>query len=121
MTRKFGFKPSTIPDGQYAVGICLRCRNARYLTRALMLEKAGDIPLDRIEPRLRCVARPVSDKRGPACGGRMTLGLDGPILNSPEANAAYPSFEPGQGGGFRSRGPATTPQPSGTMTRSADV
>lgn len=85
--------PSQIPAGQYATSTCKTCGEHRYLTRALMLEKAGDIPLDRIEPRLRCIARPRTDKRGPACGGRMTLGLDGPILNSPEANADYPRFQ----------------------------
>lgn len=68
------------------------CGEHRYLTRALMIEKAGDIPLERIEPRLRCIARTRRDKRGAACGGRMTLGLDGPIAHSPEANAAYPKF-----------------------------
>lgn len=84
--------PSQIPPGQYVTALCKVCGEHRYLTRALMIEKAGDIPLDRIEPRLRCIARPRSNKRGPACGGKMTLGLDGPITRPPEANAAYPMF-----------------------------
>lgn len=79
--------PSQIPPGQYATAVCRTCGEHRYLTRALMIEKAGDIPLDRIEPRLRCIARPGNDKRGAACGGRMTLGLDAPIARPPEANA----------------------------------
>lgn len=73
------FTPSTIPAGAYATAVCSRCGEHRYVTRALMIEKAGDVPLSRIEPRLRCIARPQSNKRGPACGGRMTLGLDAPI------------------------------------------
>lgn len=73
------FTPSTIPAGAYATAVCQVCGEHRYVTRALMIEKAGDVPLDRIEPRLRCVARPPLDKRGPACGGRMTLTIDAPI------------------------------------------
>lgn len=76
-----------VPEGSYATATCKVCGEHRYLTRALMLEKAGDVALEKIEPRLRCVARPQSNKRGPACGGRMTLGLDGPIRNPPEARA----------------------------------
>jgi hypothetical protein len=81
--------PSQIPPGQYVTAVCKACGEHRYVTRALMLEKAGDVPLDQIEPRLRCIARPRSDKRGAACGGRMTLGLDGPIRNAPEARGGW--------------------------------
>lgn len=63
-----------LPLGEYVVAVCIRCRGCRYPTRALTIEKAGDIPLDRIEPRLRCVARN-GDKRGPACGGAMHIEL----------------------------------------------
>lgn len=73
------FTPSTIPAGAYATAVCCLCGEHRYVTRALMIEKAGDVPLDRIEPRLRCIARLRSNKRGPACGGRMTLTIDAPI------------------------------------------
>lgn len=86
--------PSRIPAGQYAIAVCRTCGAHRYMTRGLMIEKAGDVPLDRIEPRLRCIARPPLARRGPACGGGMTLGLDGPIVQPPEANAAYPRFGP---------------------------
>lgn len=34
------------------------------MTRAMMLERAGDVPFKRIEHRLRCIAC-VNDKRGP--------------------------------------------------------
>jgi hypothetical protein len=81
--------PSRIPAGQYVTALCQVCGEYRYVTRALMLEQAGDVPLDRIEPRLRCIARPLSDKRGAASGGRMTLGLDGPIRNEPEARGGW--------------------------------
>lgn len=81
--------PSRIPPGQYVTALCKVCGEHRYLTRALMIEKAGDIPLERIEPRLRCIARTRRDKRGAACGGRMTLGLDGPIRNAPEARGGW--------------------------------
>lgn len=89
--------PSQIPAGQYVTAHCKDCGEHRYVTRALMLAKAGDVPLSRIEPRLRCIARPRSNKRGPACGGPMTLALDGPVTQAPEANAAYPHFEVGYG------------------------
>lgn len=84
--------PSGIPPGQYVTAVCKVCGEHRYLTRAQMIERAGDVPLDRIEPRLRCIARPRSDKRGAACGGRMTLGLDGPIVTAPEAKGGWPTL-----------------------------
>ncbi|MDQ7813878.1 hypothetical protein [Brevundimonas sp.] len=73
MTERFRIRPSEIPDGHYIVAVCQACHEHRYITRALMLEKAGDVPLSRIEPRLRCIARPRADKRGQACGGRMVM------------------------------------------------
>lgn len=74
MHEAFPWTPSTLPEGSYVYGICRKCRDARYVTRAMMLTKAGDVPFKRIEGRLRCVGRP-DDKRGPACGGRMDLEL----------------------------------------------
>ncbi len=74
MTGSFPWTPSTLPEGSYVYGVCRQCRGIRYVTRAMMLSKAGDVPFKRIEGRLRCVARP-GDKRGPACGGRMELEL----------------------------------------------
>lgn len=70
----FPWTPSSLPQGSYIFGICRSCRDVRYVTRAMMLEKAGDVPFKRVENRLRCVAR-LGDKRGPACGGRMSLEL----------------------------------------------
>ncbi len=55
----------------------------RYVTRAMMLERAGDVPFKRIENRLRCIAR-VTDKSGRACGGRMSLELGARRLEVPD-------------------------------------
>jgi hypothetical protein len=73
MSDRFALTPSQIPEGHYIVATCQRpgCGGRRYVTRALMLEKAGDIPLNLIERRVRCVERPRANKRGPACGGPM--------------------------------------------------
>lgn len=82
-----GFTPSTLPAGSHVVATCQVCGGHRYVSRALMLEKAGDIPLEQIAPRLRCIARN-GDRRGPACGGRMTIRLEAVASRPPEANAA---------------------------------
>lgn len=74
MAGPFPWTPSNLPEGHYIRGVCQTCRDVRYVTRAMMLERVGDVPFSRIEGRLRCIARP-NDKRGPACGGRMTLEL----------------------------------------------
>lgn len=74
MSEPFSWSPSTLPEGSYIYGVCRQCRGVRYVTRAMMLEKAGDLTFKRIESRLRCIARP-GDKRGEACGGRMDLEL----------------------------------------------
>jgi hypothetical protein len=84
-----GFTPSTLPAETFVVATCTVCGGTRYPSRALMIEKAGDVPLERIEPRLRCIERR-GDKRGPACGGRMTIGLASTQRTQPEANAAFP-------------------------------
>ena len=73
MPDAFPWTPSSLPEGSYIYGVCQTCRGLRYVTRAMMLG-VGDVPFMRIENRLRCIARP-GDKRGPACGGRMTLEL----------------------------------------------
>ena len=73
MTQPLGFKPSEMGEGWYIRADCQTCRESRYLGRQMMIAKAGDVPVRLIEPRLRCVARPLSNKRGPACGGRMTM------------------------------------------------
>ena len=70
----FPWTPSNLPVGSYVYGVCQTCRERRYVTRAMMLERAGDVPFKRVEARLRCIARP-RDKRGPACSGRMVLEL----------------------------------------------
>ena len=74
MPDAFPWTPSNLPEGSYIYGVCQVCRDVRYVTRAMVLEKAGNVPFKRIEDRLRCIARS-GDKRGPACGGRMTLAL----------------------------------------------
>lgn len=74
MPDPFPWTPSTLPEGSYVYAVCNACKGVRYITRAMMLEKAGDVPFKRIERRLRCIARP-ENKRGSACGGRMTLEL----------------------------------------------
>lgn len=74
MSESFPWTPSNLPEGSYIYGVCRACRDVRYVTRAMMLERAGNVAFKRIESRLRCIAR-VGDKRGPACGGRMDLEL----------------------------------------------
>lgn len=83
MADPFPWTPSSLPQGSYIYGVCQACRDVRYVTRAMMLERAGDVPFKRIEKRLRCIAR-VSDKRGPACGGRMDLELVARRLEVPD-------------------------------------
>ena len=84
MADPFPWTPSSLPRGSYIYGVCQACRGVRYVTRAMMLERAGDVPFKRIENRLRCIAR-VTDKRGPACGGRMILELGARRLEVPDS------------------------------------
>jgi hypothetical protein len=78
MSAEFPWTPSNLPEGSYIYGVCQACRERRYVTRAMMLERAGDVPFKTIESRLRCIARPQTNKPGPACGAQMTLELGGP-------------------------------------------
>lgn len=84
------FTPSTLPAGSYVIATCQRpgCGGHRYPSRELMLEKAGDVPLARIEARLRCFER--REPRGPACGGRMTIDLAGVGRSDTEAKGGWP-------------------------------
>lgn len=77
MVESFHWTPSGISEGQYIYGVCERCGDARYVTRAMMLEKAGDVPFNRIAGRPRCIGRP--EPRGPRCGGRMEPPLGGRV------------------------------------------
>ena len=81
------FTPSTLPADGYVVATCRRCGGHRYPSRALMIEKAGDIALDRIEDRLRCIDR--QSPRGPACGGKMTIELASVAAPEPEAKGGW--------------------------------
>lgn len=73
MRDDLAFRPSEMGAGWYIRADCRVCGESRYFGPALLTEKAGDVPLNRIEPRVRCVARPRLNKRGPACGGRMLM------------------------------------------------
>ena len=84
MAETFPWTPSDLREGSYVYGVCRACRDVRYVTRAMMLERAGDIPFKRIENRLRCIAR-TDDKRGRACGGRMELELGARRLEVPDS------------------------------------
>lgn len=86
MREAFPWTPSNLPEGSYIYAVCMTCRDRRYITRAMMLERAGDVPFKSIEPRLRCIARPVSNKRGPACGRSMVLEMGGPRAPETPAN-----------------------------------
>lgn len=55
-----------------------------------MIEKAGDVPLERIEGRLRCIER--QTPRGPACGGRMTIALASVGHSETEAKGGWPTL-----------------------------
>lgn len=84
MEDPFPWTPSSLPRGSYIYGVCRTCGGVRYVTRAMMLARAGDIPFKRIENRLRCITRR-GDKRGPACGGRMLLELGARRLEVPDS------------------------------------
>lgn len=71
-------KPSEMPAGHWLDATCLKCGDYRYLGRQFLIDHGGDVPLQSMHHRIRCVARPLDDKRGPACGGAMELALDGP-------------------------------------------
>lgn len=88
MPQRLGFTPSTLPAGQHVLAVCQVCGGHRYPSRALMLEKAGDVPLSVIETRLRCIER--KTPRGPACGGRMTIELRRNGFNDTEAKGGWP-------------------------------
>lgn len=84
------YTPSTLPEGCYVVASCQVCGGHRYPSRALMLEKAGDLPLDQIAGRLRCIVR--KTPRGPACGGRMTIDLRRVAAKDTEAKGGWPTL-----------------------------
>lgn len=75
MPQPWWWKPSELPEGDSVIATCVKpnCFGHRYLPRAYLIKKVGDIPLHRIEPRLRCIERPRLNRRGPPCGGAMTL------------------------------------------------
>lgn len=86
MPDAFPWTPSTLPEGSYVYAVCKTCRGVRYITRALVMARAGDAPFKSVESRLRCVERP-ANKRGPACGGRMDLELASTLHGETEAKA----------------------------------
>jgi hypothetical protein len=61
-------RPSQLGPHAYIEAVCPRCNGSRYLTRTYLLETVGDVDLDTIAHRVRCIERPRLDKRGPACG-----------------------------------------------------
>lgn len=81
MPEPFHWRVSELPEGHHLMAYCRRCQGHRYLPRALLLEKAGDVPVNTIQPRLRCIERG-RDKRGPRCDGAMDLDW----LYTPQAN-----------------------------------
>ena len=81
MTARLQMTPSQIPAGSWAVAVCSRCGGHRYLPRVYLIEKAGDVPLARIEARVRCIERVALDRRGAACGGAMVIELQGAAIN----------------------------------------
>lgn len=91
MPDAFPWTPSTLPEGSYVYAVCKTCREVRYITRAMVLERAGDVPFKRVEARLRCVARP-GNKRAPACGGPMALELASALHGETEAKGGWPTL-----------------------------
>lgn len=71
----FWWRPPQLPAGCNVAAACLKatCYGYRYLPRAYLIERAGDVPLNWVEKRLRCVQRPLANKRSPACGRAMAL------------------------------------------------
>lgn len=91
MADAFPWTPSTLPEGSYVYAVCKTCREVRYITRAMVLARAGDVPFKSIETRLRCVARP-EDKHGPACGGAMALELASAPHGETEVKGGWPTL-----------------------------
>lgn len=91
MPDAFPWTPSTLPEGSYVYAVCKACKEVRYITRAMVLARAGDVPFRSIETRLRCVARP-GGKRAPACGGRMALELASAGHGETEAKGGWPTL-----------------------------
>jgi hypothetical protein len=86
---RFPWTVTTYPADHSLMAECVRpgCGGVRYLPRSYLIEKVGDLPLLQIERRLRCVERPLSNKRGKACGGAMELAWVHKS-GAPEANQA---------------------------------
>lgn len=79
------FTPSTLPEGSYAVATCQVCGGHRYPSRALMLEKTGDLPLNQIAGRLRCIE--------PGCGNiGMSVELRRVEAKDTEAKGGWPTL-----------------------------
>lgn len=79
------FTPSTMPADSYVLATCTVCQGHRYPSRALMLEKAGDLPLDQIAARLRCIE--------PGCGQiGMTIELRRVERRDTEAKGGWPTL-----------------------------
>ena len=83
MAERLSLTSAQLAEDQHVAAVCQVCGGARYPGRALMIERAGDIPLARIEPCLRCVALH-RNKRGPACSGSMAFELAAPRAVDPE-------------------------------------
>lgn len=73
MPAPLAFTIDDLDADRHVVAICTRCQSSRYLTRPLLREKAAGQTLAEVERRVRCIARPRSDRQDQPCGGAMTL------------------------------------------------
>ena len=73
MSQPLAFSIDDLDADRHVVAICTRCQSTRYLTRPLLREKAAGQTFAEVERRVRCIARPRSDRQEQACGGAMTL------------------------------------------------
>lgn len=87
MTQRLAFTVDDLQPGRHIMAVCRRCQDARYLTRPLLHQVAADQTLAEVERRVRCIARPLTNKRGPACGGAMEIEFWS-RAQRPEAQAA---------------------------------
>jgi hypothetical protein len=81
MPERFGMTPSQLRPETVIAAVCLTCGGHRYVLRSVILAKLGDVPLNQVEPLLKCIERPRLDRRARRCGGAMELELRGPPVN----------------------------------------
>lgn len=74
MSDRLQFTVDELDAERHVRAVCQRCGDTRYLIRPMLREMAPGQTLAKIEQRVRCISR-LSNRRGPACGGRMEIDI----------------------------------------------